>query len=119
MPPRHTPTGDPLLKGADWARVRAHWVRRREPCRRCGRQIDYTRGATGDLALDVGHIVGRDEAKAMGWTRAQINALSNTQPECRRCSRSSGATYGNRKRGRERPSRRWRSAERPIEADEW
>jgi hypothetical protein len=31
----------------------------------------------------------------MGWTEAQINHLSNTQPEHARCSDASGARYGN------------------------
>lgn len=113
MPPRHTPSGDPLLKGADWSAVRAHWWARRDPCAVCGRAIRYERGYQGPDALDVGHIVSRDQAKAMGWTRRQINALTNTRPECRRCSRSSGATYGNTKR--------WQGGQwlRPVAADEW
>ena len=122
MPPRHAPTGDPLLKGPDWSAVRAYWLATDDPCARCGGWIDRTPGARGPRALDVGHIVSRDEARAMDWTRAEINALSNTQPECRRCSRSSGAAYGNRKRGRERRAgvTRVRTVgRRPIEADEW
>jgi hypothetical protein len=108
MPAR--PTGDPLLQGRDWAAVKAYWRARRAPCARCGCQIQYD-GPRGPRSLDVGHIVGRDQAKAMGWTRAQINAITNTQPECRTCSRSAGARYGNAKRGRARP--------RPVEADQW
>jgi hypothetical protein len=46
-------------------------------------------------SLVIGHIVGRHEAKLMGWTDAQINAISNTQPEHARCSDQSGARYGN------------------------
>lgn len=98
-----TGTGDPLLKGPDWDNVRAHWIARRDPCHLCGRTINYTRGATGPDAFDCGHIIGRDQAKAMGWTRAQINALSNTRPECRQCSRSGGAQYGNKKRNTPTP----------------
>ena len=102
--------GDPLLKGRDWEKIKAHWRSRRLPCARCGRPIDYNQPGRPD-SLDVGHIVPRDEAKARGWTRAMINSVANTQPECRTCSRSAGAAYGNHKRGRSRP--------RPIEADEW
>lgn len=103
-------TGDPLLKGADWEQVKAYWRRQRRPCARCGKGIDYD-GPRGPRSLDVGHIVSRDQARALGWTRAQINAISNTQPECRTCSRSHGATYGNAKRAQVRA--------KPIEADEW
>ena len=104
------PTGDPLLKGKDWEAVKAHHRRRRAPCAKCGCAIDYD-GPPGPRSLDVGHIVARDQAKAWGWTRAQINAISNTQPECRTCSRSTGAAYGNALRGQVRLS--------PVEADEW
>lgn len=105
------PTGDPLLKGKDWDAVRAYWVGRRQPCHLCGKRVNYARGATGDDAFDCGHIVSRDEAKVMGWSRAQINALSNTRPECRQCSRSSGASYGMRKR--------YENDIRALESDEW
>jgi hypothetical protein len=50
--------------------------------------------------LNVGHIVGRDEARLLGWTEAAVNDIGNTQPEHARCSDRSGAVYGNRKRGR-------------------
>lgn len=105
MPSRGT--GDPLLKGKDWEAVKAYWRSRRLPCARCGAPIDYGPGS-GPQSLDVGHIVPRDQAKAMGWTRAQINSVSNTQPECRTCSRSHGARYGNGKR-----------IVRALERDEW
>lgn len=108
MPQRGT--GDPLLKGADWDSVKRYWRRQRLPCARCAHPIDYD-GPRGPRSLDVGHVVGRDEARTLGWTRKQINAISNTQPECRTCSRSSGATYGNAKRHAPRP--------RPLEAGEW
>lgn len=110
MPQRGT--GDPLLKGADWEAVKAHWRRMRWPCARCGGGIDYD-GPPGPRSLDVGHIVSRDQARAMGWSRAQINDIGNTQPECRTCSRSHGARYGNLKRGQ---GAQWG---RPVAADEW
>lgn len=50
----------------------------------------------------------------MGWTVEQANALSNTQPEHTRCSRSAGATDGNRARAGARPA-----TLAPIERDEW
>lgn len=104
-------TGDPLLRGADWQALRAYWRRQRRPCARCGCTIDYDTPTSGPRSLDVGHIVGRDQARAMGWPRERINSITNTQPECRTCSRSSGASYGNAKRFGARPA--------PVEADEW
>jgi hypothetical protein len=104
------PSGDPLLKGRDWEAVKAYHRAQRAACTKCGHPIDYD-GPAGPRSLDVGHIVGRAEAKRLGWTRAQINAISNTQAECRTCSRSTGARDGNHLRGRARPE--------PLEADEW
>lgn len=102
---------DPLLKGADWEAVKAYWRRLRWPCQVCGQAIDYD-GPPCSRSLDVGHWpVSRDQARAAGWTRAMTNAVTNTRPECRTCSRSSGASYGNAKRREPTP--------RPIEADEW
>jgi len=49
-------------------------------------------------ALVVGHIVSRYAARRAGWTEAEINALSNTQPECQACSNRSGAQLGQRVR---------------------
>jgi ribosomal protein S27AE len=99
---------DPLLTTKAWrVDIRQHHIRLGLPCARCGGVIAY--GApryypgtrrVNPRSLVVGHIVGRDRAKRMGWTDAQINALSNTQSECARCSDSSGARYGNHKRGR-------------------
>jgi hypothetical protein len=40
--------------------------------------------------LVVGHIVSRSDGLAQGWSIAQINDLSNTQPECWECSITSG-----------------------------
>jgi hypothetical protein len=110
VPRRASKGTDPLLTTKAWrVDIRQHWIRLGLPCARCGGAIEY--GAPRYLAgtrrvnprsLVVGHIVGRDQAKRMGWTDAQINALSNTQPECARCSDSSGARYGNRKRGQVR-----------------
>jgi hypothetical protein len=42
----------------------------------------------------VGHIISRHRARQLGWPDAQINALSNTQPECASCSNRSGAKLG-------------------------
>lgn len=93
---------DPLLgdKG-QWASNRRYWRGQLPtPCARCGYMINKDvpyRGAGGKInkgALVVGHIVGRAEARALGWTETMINALGNTQPEHAKCSWGSGAVYG-------------------------
>jgi hypothetical protein len=115
---------DPLLTTHHWRKVvRPYWIALRLPCARCHRMIDYDgprfiRSLTGrrtinPRALVVGHIVSRNRAKRMGWTEDQINALSNTRPECQDCSNKSGAREGNQmqrlsmKRSRIDTSRRW------------
>jgi len=99
---------DPLLTTYDWrVTIRNHWLKHARVCARCGRPIDTSlaRFYPGTRkvhpgSLVVGHIVGRDQAKLLGWTDAQINDLSNTQPEHARCSDRSGAVYINQRRGR-------------------
>jgi len=102
---------DPTL----WSRKhrdhnRAYWQRLRLPCARCGGGIDYdgpqylTSGQPNPRYLVVGHIVGRAEALTLGWTAAQINDLSNTQPECVTCSvRSGGEASVRLRRARVKP----------------
>jgi hypothetical protein len=111
MPTRRPSKGtDPLLQTYAWrVKVRAHWMLVRGPCARCGGAIAYdaprylpgTR-RVNPATLNVGHIVGRDQAKRWGWTEAQVNSVDNTQPEHARCSDRSGARYVNAKRGARR-----------------
>ena len=99
---------DPLLTTTEWrVTIRQHHIRAGLPCARCGGVIQY--GApryypgtrrVNRRSLVVGHIVGRDQAKRLGWSDEQINALSNTQAEHAVCSDRSGAAYLNAKRGR-------------------
>jgi hypothetical protein len=100
---------DPLLTTYVWRQIRIWWQMpvHQRPCARCGRPINYSLARyfpgtkkVNPGSLVIGHIVGRDQAKLLGWSDAQINALSNTQPEHARCSDRSGAQYGNQKRGR-------------------
>lgn len=99
--------------------IRGHWQRQRLPCARCNRAIDYdaprylpgTR-KVNQRTLVVGHIIGRHEARILGWSDEQINALQNTQPECAKCSNQSGARYGNKLRAK--PSPRIR-----LKLDDW
>lgn len=84
--------------------MRDYWRTQGKPCARCGKAIAYsstyyfpgTRTINPD-AFVCGHIVSRDRAKQLGWTDEQINSIANTQPECARCSMTSGARDGNRK----------------------
>jgi hypothetical protein len=91
---------DPLLaKSAHYKRNRQHWIRQRLACAVCHHAIDYDgpntiNGKQNPRALVVGHIVPRYWAKRMGMSEAQINSLSNSQPECRECSNRSGAKLG-------------------------
>jgi hypothetical protein len=95
--PTH-PTGDPLLKRADWRAAIAYWRGSNAPCARCGGRIDRRSKTRGPDSLDVGHVVSRYEARRLGWTDEQINALSNTRPEHARCNRADGARLGNANR---------------------
>jgi len=76
---------------------RAHWQALRLPCARCGCAIDYdgpqylADGTQNPRYLVVGHIVDRAQARLLGWSLERQNDLSNTQPECRKCSNDSGA----------------------------
>jgi hypothetical protein len=45
-------------------------------------------------ALVVGHVVSRYEARRLGWTAEQINALTNTRPERMDHSLRSGGQLG-------------------------
>jgi hypothetical protein len=96
---------DPLLVTPQHRANRRHWQRLRLPCARCGKPIAYDQPTffvvngkriMNPLALHVGHIVPRWRAKQLGWTPAQTNALSNSQPEHARCSVRAGARDGNR-----------------------
>lgn len=93
-------------QGKQWATNKAHWRAVRWPCTRCGRTIDYNapywiklpngRQRINPVALVVGHVVSKAQARRLGWTKEQTNDLSNTQPECAACSLTSGATEGAR-----------------------
>ncbi len=95
---------DPLLTTHHWrTTIRRHWQAKRLPCARCHKPIDYTgprylivrgRRRVNPRALVVGHIVSRYDARRLGWTDVQINALTNSQPECVDCSNRSGAKLG-------------------------
>lgn len=100
-------------KPRSWSALKAYWRHIRGACGRCGKAIDYdgTRYVwvtignrlvrkENPLALDVGHILGRDIDHRKEW------APIDTRPEHAVCNRSAGAAYGNRKRGALRRIRR-------------
>jgi hypothetical protein len=85
-----------------WRKIRQYWQALGLVCFRCGLPIDYTVPGTSPAGLHVGHIIGRDQARLIGWGDEMINRLANTRPEHARCSEQAGARYGNRKRGQRR-----------------
>lgn len=93
-----TPAGDPLLKTRAWRAIIAHW-RDRDlnpdplPCARCGDPVDRDLPYPHPGSLQVGHIVERDRARAMGWTDEDLLDVRVTQPEHMTCGSSAGATY--------------------------
>lgn len=58
------------------------------PCVDCGGAV------TPDDEWQVGHVVGVDEAKALGWTPTQIDAPTNLGPSHRKCNASAGGKLG-------------------------
>jgi hypothetical protein len=105
--PYHDPT---------WATAVRHWkrlllTRRRLACARCGGTIRVLAGRGPD-SLDVGHIIAVAHALQLGWSAAEMNALTNTQPEHQRCNRRAGAELGNKMRARARPAG-------PVTTREW
>jgi hypothetical protein len=113
---------DPMLTTRHWrVTIRGHWLALRLPCSVCGRAIAYDqptylvsitgRRTINPRSLVVGHIVSRNKGKRMGWTEDQINALTNTRPECRACSNKTGAREGRQmqraKRRRVNTASRW------------
>jgi hypothetical protein len=90
---RATDDNDPLINNRNWRKLREQIKALRLPCARCGRQIDYDNvcGKQSPRSFVLGHRVSRREARALGWTIAQMNSLGNLQPECRSCSNKSGA----------------------------
>ncbi len=102
------PPADPRLKGAAWKRTREHWRREGKRsglgCWRCGVSLRYdewfipgTRKVWPN-AFTLGHVIGRDEGAAIGYTAEQIDSIGNTRPDCNRCSGRSGYLYQGAKR---------------------
>jgi hypothetical protein len=101
---------DPALGGYAWNKIRQYWRRQQRPCWRCGQPIDYTVKWPHPRSLVVGHITSLAQARAAGWSEAQINSIASTAPEHADCSNKSGAALGRRLQ-RQTPTR--------IVADRW
>jgi hypothetical protein len=83
---------DPVIDfwGANWRAIRAYWLALRLPCARCGLPIDYDTGRylkraggtkiVNPWLLVLGHVIGRDQVEAAGWSDDGINSRANTQP---------------------------------------
>ncbi len=101
---------DPSLGRYAWKQIRQYWRRLGRPCWRCGLPIRYDLKWPHPLSLVVGHITSRAQARAAGWSEAQVNSIANTAPEHADCSNKSGAALGRRLQ-RQTPTR--------IVADRW
>lgn len=66
--------------GYEWKKIR-DWVMRRDEglCQPCAKL-----GAVS-LAREVDHIIGKAQAKRLGWTREQVDTRENLQAICRAC----------------------------------
>ncbi len=96
---------DPLLRSKVWTQLRkqvATEIRLGAPCARCGRPIDLELKWPHPGSYTLGHIVPRAVAKALGWTEAQIDSRSNTQPEHKACGQRAGSALGGRQTARVR-----------------
>ena len=92
---------DPLLVTAAYRAARRYWKQLALPCARCGRPINYDAphliaGKLNPWAYQLGHKVGRTQARRLGWTDEQINAIANTQPEHQRCNHLAGIKAGHK-----------------------
>lgn len=58
-----------------------------EGCRAVGGEIDYGARTPDPRSFEVDHIVSSGEAKQLGWTPVDADALANCQGVCRACNR--------------------------------
>ena len=92
-------------RGRPWGRtVLAAYERDGWVCQRCTRPVHLTRTCVRggcDLCAHGDHVVGVAAARAMGWTKAQVNDLGNVLTSCRRCNLSrSGRQRSHARRSR-------------------
>ncbi|OWL97010.1 HNH endonuclease [Mycolicibacterium peregrinum] len=60
-------------------------------CQALGGEIDYDAQPPHPRSYEVDHIISSDEAKRIGWTHIEADALDNCQPSCRQCNRAKSA----------------------------
>lgn len=56
-------------------------------CLALGGQIDYEARSPDPRSFEVDHIVSSDEARRLGWSAVEADALDNCQGVCRQCNR--------------------------------
>lgn len=60
-------------------------------CQALGGQIDYDARPPDPRSFEVDHVVSSDEARRMGWSEVEADALENLQGVCRQCNRKKSA----------------------------
>lgn len=72
--------------GAQWEKIRKLAIERDkelcQPCQRKGRV---------SIGREVDHVVSKAKAAKLGWTKAQVDALSNLQCICTDCHKAKTA----------------------------
>lgn len=56
-------------------------------CRAVSGEIDYDARPPHPRSFEVDHVVSSEEARRLGWTQAEADALDNCQGACRQCNR--------------------------------
>ena len=87
--------------GRPWQRLRADLLAHATHCATCGTWISDTLPPGHPHKATAGHIVELDQRPDLA------EDPGNLRPECWRCNTSTGAAYGNRKRGRVRRRGVW------------
>jgi hypothetical protein len=113
---RPRPRSDPRLHTPQWRQSREYWKRegkRQEiPCARCGCKINYDAWYIPGVyprkvypnAYVLGHVISRDQGRALGYDDQWLDSVENTRPECSRCSARSGYRYQAAKRSQTQAS---------------
>lgn len=56
-------------------------------CQAVGGQIEFEARPPHPRSFEADHVVSSDEARRMGWSAAEADALDNCQGVCRQCNR--------------------------------
>lgn len=60
-------------------------------CLAVGGEIDYEARPPHPRSFEVDHVVSSDEARRLGWSAVEADALDNCQGVCRQCNREKSA----------------------------